>query len=215
MVQRAFFAVFLFAGTVQAAVIPSWRENPLSAAAFAVNPILGGSYSVSLMVELSGGSTFNVAGLDLTDTLPGAGYFNPWNFDPYPPNLDWFPFPPSLYPDLLYDTYVKTTVGQPGVPAVPGRFRGPGVPLVGNGGFNVAWGAIPNTGGEGLFEIARITVMGVGGQPIVLTPVDGALVDAAGLRTPLPPMPFPVPEPAAAGLVGLVVACGRGVRREE
>lgn len=198
------------ASAASAAIIPSWRINPISSAAVTANPSLAGAVSVSLLVELTGGSLFNVAGLDLDPLFAGPGYapnyFNSgFGTDNSPPN----PALVGLFPDLAFDSFVATTSAQGA--SIAGRLNGVGSAQVGQGGFNVAWGAAPNTGGTGVFEVARITwlassgVVAGGSTPVPLTPTARGRVSAeAGGPVALPPIPVSIPEPtmgiALAGL---------------
>jgi hypothetical protein len=199
-------ALVLAAATsaASAAIIPSWRINPISPAAITANPQLANAMSVSLMVELTGGSLFNVGGLDLASVLPGVTFFNQANFgSDTRPNPSLFP----LFPDVEFDSYVATTGSQ--APAVPGKLNGIGAADVGQSGFNVAWGATPNTGGTGLLEIARITMLGgTGSAGVSSIPLSNGLVADSlnpNVNVALPPIPNPfvIPEPMSFALAGL------------
>lgn len=153
-----------------------------------------GATTYSLVVDLTGSSLFNVAGLQAI--LPaGSSYFNqvPFGTDTKPSAALI-----AVFPDLAFDTYVSTT-NDAQAPAIPGRYVGPGAAIVGAGQeFNVAWGATPNTGptgGTGL-EIARLTVLG-GGAPAVNGEVRSS--DDPNTAVAIPP----IPEPATLGLAAL------------
>lgn len=211
------------ASAASAAIIPSWRINPISPAAVTANPALAGAVSVSLMVELTDGSLFNVAGLDLDQIFEDAsgGSYQPNYFNQAFGSANNKPNPGlvALFPDLAFDSYVATT-NDASAAATPGRLNGTGAAQVGDGAFNVAWGATPNTGGSGAgpLEIARITwlassglvagintpVPGPGSQP-----VRGRVSGDSGGPVALPPIPVGIPEPtmgiALAGLALLAV----------
>lgn len=209
MIHRAMISAVLSCGICSitaAAIIPSWRINPIPIPP--PSPDLANAFSVSLMVELTGGSLFNVAGLDLNEVF-SRPYIDFYNQTPFgsdtPPNSGLFP----IFPDLAYDTYVGTTTNQ--APSVPGGNPQPA--SVGQDGkFRVAWGATPNTGGLGPREIARITIID-GGPAIGLTSVPitaGLVTDSLNPNThvPLPPIPTPaafVPEPGMLALIAPLV----------
>lgn len=190
-----------------AGITPSWRINPITPGAIALEPRLIGALSLSLMVELDGGSLFNFGGLDLNQQLPGARYFqHPSGTTAQPPPL-WLP------PDVGFDTYVSTTNPDQWA-AVPGPLNGVGAAQIGDVGFNIAWGATPNTGGVGPREIARITFLASNGFSVaapgqgVTLPLDQGLVaDSINPNTliALPPLPIVVPEPAAVLSVGALM----------
>lgn len=191
------------ASGADAAIIPSWRVNPIGPSAITVHPQLANALSVSLMVELTGGSLFNVAGLDLGSLMPGMTFFNQPGFGlDSRPNSGLFP----IFPDLEFDSYVATTTSQ--APAIPGKLNGTGAADVGQSGFNVAWGATPNTGGTGLLEIARITMLG-GNSVVTTVPIplaNGLIADSLNpnVNAALPPLPVPViiPEPLGFATAG-------------
>lgn len=188
------------ASAASAAIIPSWRVNTITPAAITANPALANAKSVSLMVELTGGSLFNVAGLDLASLLPGVTYFNQAGFgSDTRPNSGLFP----IFPDLEFDSYVATTTAQ--APAVPGKLNGTGAADVGGTGFNVAWGATPNTGGTGLLEIARITMFGAEDGTTAIPLSNGLVADSLNpnANIAIPPIPVAIPEPMSFALAGL------------
>lgn len=193
------------ASTASAAIVPFWRVNPITPAALAASPQLANAISVSLMVELTGGSLFNVAGLDLSGIplLSGVQYYNHFlGADTIPTNA-LFP----IFPDLEFDSYVATTAAYSQQPSIPGRLNGTGAAQVGTDGqYNVAWGATPNTGGTGSIEIARVTMLGFFPQISIPIPITNGLV-ADGLNpnvnVPLPPLPLP--EPMSFAIAGLGV----------
>lgn len=196
------------ASTASAAIIPSWRVNTISPAAIAASPQLANAVSVSLMVELTNGSLFNAAGLDLAPLLFGVTFYNQSVFgSDTAPNPLLFP----IFPDLEFDSYVGTTTSQ--APAVPGKLNGTGAAQVGTGGqFNVAWGATPNTGGSGPREIARITVDYL--PPFVFIPMmNGLVIDSLNPNTFVPLPPIIIPEPACVAALGLAVVLKRRSRR--
>jgi hypothetical protein len=165
-----------------------------------------GVTTLSLVVDLTGSSLFNVANLKLTLPPGQTFYQNGVGSDTYPgPNLV------TIFPALAYDTYVSTTLGFAQAPAIPGRAFDPGPANVGNTppgdnrDFDVAWGATPNTGplnGTGL-EIARISFFGVGFPSY---DPRSAVFSSDDPNTPVF-IPDPIPEPATA----LAAACGLGL----
>lgn len=188
------------ASAASAGITPRWVDvTPASYPA----GVPAGARSFSLVVDLSGASLFNVAGLRLDQTdLPGVTFYNDGFGSDTTPNPAFLP----VFPSLAFDTYVGTTAGFAQAPSVPGRYEGAGGAIVGqNGEVNVAWGATPSTGpagGQGL-EIARLTLVG----PLVAgeTPVRGEVraSDATGVAVPLPPLPVAIPEPATLGLAAI------------
>lgn len=206
--KKLFVAFFVGAAavTAQAAIIPSWRINPISSGAIIASPSLGSAISVSLMVELTDGSLFNAAGLDLTPVIGinGVQYYNHPAFgtDTTPPVGG-----PPIFPDLQFDSYVGTTSGSSQPPSIPGKLNGIGPAQVGSGGqFNVAWVANPNTGGTGPREIARITVLNAVFASIDVPLSRGFVADSLNPNTniPLPPIPIvAIPEPLGLSLVCL------------
>ena len=154
-----------------------------------------GVTTYSLVVDLTGSSLFNVAGLQAT--LPaGSTYHQDALGSTTTPNPAFI----ALFPSLAYDTYVGTTAGFAQAPAVPGKYVGPGAAVVGEGQeFNVSWGATPNTGptgGQGL-EIARLSVLGGGVPNVVGGEVRSS--DAPNTAVPIPA----IPEPATLGLAAI------------
>lgn len=205
-------AVGLSASIAGAAITPRWVENPIAPAAIVEEPLLANARSFSLVVDLSGASLFNVAGLRLDQTdLPGVTLYNhPFGVDT-PPAAPFIP----VFPALAYDTYVATTLGSLQAPSVPGKYEGPGAAVVGqNGEINVSWGATPASGplgGTGL-EIARITLLGIPpGFPIFVPNIRGEVraSDAPNVAVPLPPL---IPEPGSLALAAAGVA-GATLRR--
>lgn len=200
------------------AIIPSWRINSIPSPA--PSPALEGAYSVSLMVELTGGSQFGVAGLDLGAAFPSFPFTF---FNQLPLGSDTKPNPSlvAMNPELAFDTYVGTTTDQ--APAILGKLNGLGAAQVGTAGrFNVAWAATPNTGGTGQLEIARITLLNAGGPTnlfLAIPPDAGLVRDTLNPATdvPLPPFPAPgamVPEPMAVGVAALPLWLTRRSRRQ-
>lgn len=192
------------ASAASAAIVPSWRVNPISSAAIAARPDLANAISVSLMVELTGGSLFNVAGVNVqtTGALAGASIVQVdtlFGANDFRPSAALIGFAPAVE----FDSYVHTTDAN-ATPAVPGKYQGTGAAeLRSTSAFNVSWGATPNTGGSGLLEIARITFLGaVPGFTAVPGEVRDNLNPNAAVA--LPPIPVAVPEPtmglALAGL---------------
>lgn len=192
------------ASAATAGITPSWRVNPISAAAIAADPRLDGAISVSLLVDLSGASLFNVAGMTITQAdLPGAEIiqvntlFGPNDFRPTAALI-------GFAPAVEFDTYVHTTSATQN-PAIPGPYTATGAAVLQSStAFDVAWGATPGTGplnGQGL-EIARLTFRNVVPG---FTPVRGEVraEDATGVAVPLPPIPVAVPEPTTLGLAAL------------
>lgn len=199
-------AVAAAASSASAAIVPSWRGNPISAAAIANDPALRGAVSISLMVTLSGASQFNVAGLDFSPVLSGSGgtvYNNPFGGSTAPSTALL-----AVFPALEYDTYV-TGPDRAGAISTPGKYSGAGTADFGPGGsFNVAWGATPNSGSPGIFEIARLTFLNLAplGGPI---PVNGEVRSSDAPNTPVPVPSIPaeiIPEPTTLG----IAACMAG-----
>lgn len=198
----AFATVAVWSATVLAAITPSWKVNSITPEAVALEPRLAGAVSVSLWVELDGGSQFYAAGVDLTPLVPGAEYYNApnWNLN-FPPHL-WEPLPS---PPTLFDTYIAGGSSHQNV-SVAGRLNGNGQAVIGTGGFNVAWG-VPASGGTEPIEIARITFLGSNGfaiappgQGIPIPISSGLVLDDLNPNqsVALPPLPIVVPEPTAA-----------------
>lgn len=192
------------ASAATAGITPSWRVNPISAAAIAADPRLNGAISVSLLVNLSGASLFNVAGLIITQgDLPGAEFiqvdtlFGPNDFRPSAALI-------GFAPAVEFDTYVHTT-NDAQSPAIPGPYVATGAAVLRSStSFDVAWGALPNTGplnGQNL-EIARLTFRNVVPG---FTPVRGEVRagDDPNTAVFLPPIPVAVPEPTTLGLAAL------------
>lgn len=203
------FAILFSTNTGSAAIIPSWRINPISAQAVADSGgVLANAISVSLVVELTGGSLFNVAGLFLDDgaqgPLRGAVYYqNLLGFETAPPQF-------SVDQSLAFDTYIDNrSQGQP-PPLPPGSFVGnhnlqvlfPPNSAQGER-FSVAWGATPN---DNRTELARLTFLNatIGNTPIPLE--FGLVSDSLNPNTnvALPPIPVVVPEPT----IGTVATVG-------
>ncbi|MDW8261790.1 MAG: hypothetical protein RMJ35_04625 [Phycisphaerales bacterium] len=215
------------ASAANAAIIPFWRVNPIPSSAIANSGglLTANSISVSLMVELTGNSLFNVAGLDLTSNingdpvLPGAVFFQRSGggaSNTQPPSQDDIDNSPGGV--LAFDTYVCTA--DPALAAaVPGRLNGTGAGQIGSPtlqttganrtalDFNVAWGSLPNTGSPGIFEIARITF--ASGVFPGSTPIPFAKGRVSENTNPtqfvaFPPIPVAIPEPTVGfALAGL------------
>src|SRR5262245_6740425 len=118
-----------------AAIIPSWRVNPISQAAIDNSGgLLQYAFSQSLMIELTNGSLFNVAGLDLDLGTPGLSGFLRFYQRIGGGASNGAPPPPDLIltnPAAEFDTYVCTTI--PDEPAAtPGRLNGTGAAQIGN-----------------------------------------------------------------------------------
>lgn len=194
------FTTCLVAGPAGALanIIPSWRVNTIPLAASLQLP--PGAISLSLVVELTGGSLFNTAGLDLSTLFPSVEYYNdPFGQDLGRPIVGIIPNPP----ETAFDTYVCVSTDPNTLAVNGGRLNGAGAGVVGfNGELNIIWSAAPNTGGTGLLEIARLTMTDVvlGSTEI---PVEYGFVRDnlnPSVNVPLPPIPVAaVPEPALAG----------------
>src|SRR5262245_41029033 len=128
------------AAPASAAIIPSWRINPINQDAITNSGgLLQNALSISLMVELTGGSMFNVAALGI-DGLFNFGSGQPAQWRYYQrvtggSNVD-FPDPSEFAttPALEFDTYVCTAASVSGdaPAAVPGRLNGTGGAQIGN-----------------------------------------------------------------------------------
>lgn len=200
-----------------AGISTRWRQNPIPQAAINDDPRLAIAASWSLLVDLTGTSLFNVGGLHLQITSSHAMFYNHVLGGDVPAN----PLVLSMFPSLEFDSYVSTTVGFAQAPSIPGRYIGPGAPLVGvDREFNAAWGATPNTGplhGTGL-EIARFTMVFDHFATAFYT-VNGEVRSSDDPNTavtfrflgPIPIVPT-TPEPtAAAGVLALAITAA--VRR--
>jgi hypothetical protein len=159
------------------------------------------------LVELTGGSLFNVAGLNLDDgvtgALPGARFYQ--NLHPgcsdiaAPMQIGPQPLPPAA----VADTYVRGPATDVPVTAFGpiGNFNlqvSSGFNAIGER-FNVSWGSTPNSGGNGIFEIAHMTI--VNAQP-GFTPITlqfGRVRDSINpnVDVSIPPIPVTIPEPAS------------------
>lgn len=190
-------------------IIPRWITVPIAPPG---TPALPNALTVALVVDLTGASLFNVAGLRVgQEDVPGAAFYNSPQQQPYPhPSILFAPTTPDYY-----DTHVFTTDPYQAA-SVPGAYTRQGPALLGETGeVDVAWGATPNTGpagGTGL-PIAQITFLNVDlAAGLVLRPVRGEVRASDDPNTPvsLPPMPAPaafIPEPtsAAAALIGVLL----------
>jgi hypothetical protein len=204
------------ASAATAAIVPTWRVNNIPTAATNADPNLNGAISVSLMVTLSGGSQYNVSGLNINQSTFGGAPFTVYNTPGAQFGSDNAPNPAffAIFPQVEYDTYVTTTNGAAGSSAaIPGTYSGaPGPAVFGPDRVDVAWGATPNTGSNGTFEIARVTLKG----PFIpgSTPVSGEVRDSLNPNTavPVPAFPFAIPEPTTLGLAALGLGL-MGLRR--
>jgi hypothetical protein len=200
-------------GVATAAILPSWRVNNIPTAATTGDPLLNGAVSVSLLITLSGGSQFNVAGVNINQGT-FAGPFSVYNIDTgelgnFPPIPDF-----HIFPHWEFDTYVTTTNGASGAhPILTGTASGLPGAVFGPDRFDVAWDAAPNTGSDGTFEIARITLLGAFAPGS--TPIAGEVRDSLNPNTavPLPNLPFVIPEPGTLTISlcmgGIAVSCRR------
>jgi hypothetical protein len=208
--RKTFILALAVSTSAVAAIVPSWRVNTISASATAADPDLIGAHCVSLMVTLSGGSQYNVSGLNISPLTFGGLPVSIYNTPAGEFGSDFAPNPAffAIFPQVEYDTYVTTTNGASGsAAAVPGTYSGaPGPAVFGPDRFDVSWGATPNTGTTGTFEIARITFRGLANtiQPNVIVPGEVRSSDQPNVAVPLPPIPLPIPEPAELGVAVLL-----------
>jgi hypothetical protein len=197
--------------TASAGISASWRQNNIPGSIAALN----GYVSYSLVVNLSGNSLFNVAGLRINPSdLPGVEYYHD-AFGAAGQNAPGLSALFPSFPALEFDTYVSAAGG--GSTLVPGRYEDPGAAQIGNatspdpsiaaapGQVNIAWGGANSgtLGAQGL-EIARLTFRAPG-LTSGFTNVRGEVRASDDLNTavPLPPLPVAIPEPATLGLAAL------------
>jgi hypothetical protein len=204
MRRACFLAAVLVATPLPAAVIPTWRVNSITAAATNADPLLAGAVSVSLLITLSSGSQFNVAGLDLHGlTSQGVRLYNAGSGGEPP---DPSQIPPN--PHYEFDTYVTSPTRRS---VVTFAYTGQHAAEFGPERFNAAWGTIPADGSDGLHEIARVTLIG----PLIpgVTSVAGGVRsnDEPNVGVAVPALPFAiVPEPMMGGAwVAVALACLR------
>lgn len=223
----AVVAVLTGVSTANGAIIPSWRINTITPEQIAASggQLTSASISVSLMVELTGNSLFNFAGLDLNGPAAGNAsnirYFHRSGGGATDTDLpDLADVANSPAEILNIDTRVSTAVRGEAASA-PIRLNGSGAAQLGKDGltptsgsnrvgsnFNVAWSAIPNNGGPGIFEIATITF--ASGVLPGLTPLgigSGFVGDSLSPNSnvALPPIPvnLAIPEPTSLAIAGL------------
>lgn len=202
--KLAFAAVTLLTAATSspAAIIPSWRVNPITPSAITSSGgLLNNAVSVSLMVELTGGSLLSGGGIDLT-YRPDLRFYQWRRFGDDaldPPTPDDI----SQFPNAAFDTLSRVNIIGPlsgGGPAL--RANTDLHPTSGDDRtgrlLNIAWGTTA-VGGAGLLEVLRFTVfqadLGMT-EPIPLQ--YGFVRDSQGAIIGLPPAPFGFPEPGAA-----------------
>lgn len=211
------FAILLSAAAVPAAVTPSWRVNTINLPPILEFPELANARSISLMVEVTGNSTFAGGGIEIP-----VSYLDLYQWRRFGNDAMDRPTAAEIgqFPTAFYDTS--------STPAIVGPLNGSGPPLLGTTNLqpssgdhrfgtlvNISWAPLSQSG---FFEVFTMTV---GGTKADSTPVPiefGNVRDglAPTHRIGLPPIPIAMqfPEAAIAGYIGFsaLALLQRGMR---